>query len=88
MEEPDEVGWAASAGCMMAGGMSWILAGSVRIEVGCMLIMETAVSLVHEICLTAPILDHDRSPCRVAKGGGAATTRVFGSGRTLKREVS
>jgi hypothetical protein len=37
--EPDEVAWADSAGCMIACGMSWTLAGSVRIEAGCMVVM-------------------------------------------------
>ena len=70
--EPDEVAWADSAGCMMACGMSWNLAGSVRIEAGCMIVMGAAVCLAHGIYVTVEIASPGRSNRRVPQVGGAS----------------
>jgi hypothetical protein len=64
--EPDEVAWADSAGCMMACGISWILAGSVKIDAGCMVVIGTAMCLAHGIYVIVEIANPGQSICRVA----------------------
>ena len=87
--EPDEVAWADSAECMMACGMSWTLAGSVRIEAGCMMVMEAAVCLAHGIYVTVEIASPGRLNRRVpqvwrGKAANACPARVERS----RREIS
>ena len=86
--EPDEVARADSAGCMMACGLSWTLAGSVKIEAGGMVVMGATVCLAHGIYVTAEIASPDRSNLSRRLGGGAKPQRVFGSGRTIKSAKS
>ena len=52
---------------MMACGMSWTLAGSVRIEAGCMVVMRAAVCLAHGIYVTVEIASPGRSNRRVGQ---------------------
>jgi hypothetical protein len=68
----------------MACGMSWTLAGSVRIEAGCMVVMRAAVCLAHGIYVTVEIASPGRSNRRVAQVGGASRNACPGSGRTIK----
>jgi hypothetical protein len=76
--DPDEVAWAVSAGCTMACCMSWTLAGSVRVEAGagCMVFMETGMSLAHGRRGGSPDVGYDRARCRVARRRGSHNARL------------
>ena len=86
--EPDEVVRAVSAGCMTACCTSRSTpTGAARVKVGCMVVTESAVSGSCEIGNSSDFRSWSIAQSR-RSGGGATATRVFGSGRTVWREIS
>ena len=86
--EPDEAAWADSAGCMMACGMSWTLTVSVKIDAGCMVVMEAAVRLAHGIYVIVEIANPGQSNLSRRSGGGASRNACSARVERSRREIS